>query len=107
MIDTRLRHPSSAVWGELVSFSDWFHQIITTNITFRLSDVKKVLVPLISGKKLSTQIVGSSSPKDDGETGAGNNQETFLSFHDGVDLQAKPSSWKETLNTYPVIHIQK
>ena len=105
MIDTRLRPPSSAVWGELVSLVIINYK--STNITFRLSDVKKVLVPLISGKKLSTQIVGSSSPKDEGETGAGNNQGTFLSFHDGVDLQAKPSSWKETLTIYPVIHIQK
>ena len=103
MIDMNSMLLFSAVSGEFLLMT----KVKLIQDSVRLSDVKKMLLPLISGRKLSTQIVGSSSPKEDSESGPGDNQETSLSFHDGEDLQAKPSSWKETLTIYPVIYIQK
>ena len=65
-----------------------------------------MLVPLISGKKLSTQIVGSSAP-DDASGGESDEKETVLNYHVGEQLQAKPNEWKQTLKVHPVIFIQK
>ena len=73
----------------------------------RLNDVKNMLLPLISERKLSTQIVGSSSPEEGGLTARPEPAETSLTFHSGGDLQAKPEEWKQSLNIHPVILIQK
>ena len=104
MIDTKFRLLFSAASGEwLGSVEIIFH----LKHIFSLNDVKKVLIPLISGRKLSTQIVGSSSPEEEGGTGGkSDGEEMFLTFHDDEDLQVKPASWKQNLKIHPVIHIQ-
>ena len=104
MIDMNSMLLFSAVSGEfLLMMKD---KLIQDSV--RLSDVKKVLLPLISGRKLSTQIVGSSSTSDNPEDEAvGDGEETVLRFHQGADLQVQPSLWKRNLNIHPEILIQK
>ena len=71
---------------------------------FRLEDIKKVLRPLVSGRKLSVQVVGSSEPSDDEVEN--DCKETNLSFHTGDNLLSKPDEWRKKLKIHPVLVIQ-
>ena len=67
-----------------------------------------MLSPMLSEKKLSVQVVGSSEPgegkeKDDND----DMKETVLKFHDGDNMVSHPDKWKMSLKLNPVLFITK
>jgi len=71
----------------------------------RLEEVKLVLLPLLSTRKLSVQVVGSSSPDPAQETITTDTKETKLKFHTGDKLVGEPDSWKKKLETHSYIFV--
>merc|ERR1719348_2171860 len=70
-----------------------------------LEEVKSVLLPLLSKRKLSVQVVGSSSPDPAQETITTDTKETNLKFHTGDKLVGEPDSWKKKMETHPYIFV--
>jgi len=70
-----------------------------------LNDVKSVLLPLLSTKKLSVQVVGSDNPDPAQETITTDTKETILKFHTGDKLVGDPCAWKKELKTYPFVFV--
>ena len=72
---------------------------------FRLNEVKSVLLPLLSTKKLSVQVVGSDNPDPAQETITTDTKETILNFHTGDKLVGDPQTWKKELKAYPFLFV--
>ena len=63
-----------------------------------------MLKPLISGRKLSVQVVGSNEPGE--EEDEDDSKETNLSFHSGDNLLSQPDEWRKKLKIHPVLMIR-
>jgi len=72
-----------------------------------LEDVKSVLLPLLSTRKLSVQVVGSANPDPAQETITMDTKETILKFHTGEKLVGEPATWKMKLDPHPYVFITK
>jgi len=70
-----------------------------------LEDVKSVLVPLLSTRKLSVQVVGSDNPDPAQETITMDTKETKLKYHTGEKLVVEPGTWKKELVTHPLVFV--
>ena len=67
--------------------------------------MKSVLLPLLSTKKLSVQVVGSDNPDPAQETMTTDTKETILKFHTGEKLVGDPGTWKKELKAHPYLFI--
>ena len=105
--DVTLEQEFNRNWSEIVGREYVFdraesHAAFLTDVG--LEDIKKVLRPLVSGRKLSVQVVGSSEPSDVEVEGDG--KETNISYHSGDDLLSQPDEWRKKLKIHPVLVIQ-
>merc|ERR1719483_1100654 len=70
-----------------------------------LEDIKTLLLPLLSTKKLSVHVVGSDNPIPAQETMTTDTKETIIKYHTGDQLVGEPYAWKKQLVTHPVLFI--
>ena len=66
-----------------------------------------MLSPMLSEKKLSVQVVGSSEPGEEKDKDDNDETETVLKFHDGDNMVSHPDKWKMSLKLNPVLFITK
>merc|ERR1712037_130941 len=72
-----------------------------------LEEVKAVLGPLLKERKISVQIVGSSSPDSAQETEDPDSEveELVLNYQAGEKFVSEPGTWKQSLETHPLHYI--
>merc|ERR1719189_688050 len=108
--DVTLEEEVSRNWGEVTSNEFLFNRSekeVEALGKVNLEQVKAVLQPLIQEKKLSVQVVGSSSPDaaqetEDPDSGV---EELVLKYQAGEKFISEPGAWKETLETHPLHYI--
>ena len=67
-----------------------------------------MLSPMLSEKKLSVQVVGSSEPGEEKDKNDNDDmKDTVLKFHDGDNMVSQPDKWKTSLKLNPVLFITK
>merc|ERR1712037_188987 len=72
-----------------------------------LEEVVAVLEPLLKERKISVQIVGSSSPDSAQETEDPDSEveELVLNYQAGEKFVSEPGTWKQSLETHPLHYI--
>jgi len=108
--DVTLEEEVSRNWQEIMSKEYVFNRNekeVAILAEIGLEDVKSVLLPLLSTKKLSVQVVGSDNPDPAQETIAMDTKETSLKYHTGDQLVGEPNTWKKQLVTHPILFITK
>ena len=80
---------------------------LTTQSFFSLQEVKAVLIPLITSKKLSVQVIGSENPNSAQKTVMSDNKEMNLKYHEGESLIGNSTAWKKNLLAYPYVYVTK
>merc|ERR1719430_2559330 len=108
--DVTLEEEVSRNWGEVTSNEFLFNRSekeVDALGKVNLDQVKAVLQPLIQEKKLSVQVVGSSSPDaaqetEDPDSGV---EELVLKYQAGEKFISEPGAWKETLETHSLHYI--
>eukprot|EP00092_Neocalanus_flemingeri_P030811 GFUD01033465.1.p1 GENE.GFUD01033465.1~~GFUD01033465.1.p1 ORF type:complete len:1104 (+),score=409.71 GFUD01033465.1:45-3356(+) len=106
--DVTLEEEVCRNWQEIMSKEYVFNRNereVAVLAEIGLEDVKSLLLPLLSTRKLSVQVVGSDNPDPAQETIAMDTKETVLKFHVGDQLVGQPNTWKEQLVTHPILFI--
>jgi len=106
--DVTLEEEVGRNWQEIMSKEYVFNRNekeVAILADIGLENVKSLLLPLLSTKKLSVQVVGSDNPDPAQETITMDIKETKLKFHEGDKLVGEPNSWKKQLTTHPVLFI--
>ena len=80
---------------------------LTNQSFFSLQEVKAVLIPLITSKKLSVQVIGSENPNSAQKTVMSDNKEMNLKYHEGESLIGNSTAWKKNLLAYPYVYVTK
>ena len=91
-------------WGIITDpFRSFLHISLTNS---RIDDLKKMLTPLLSKKKLSVQVVGTSEPGEKKkEEPSEKSKETKLKFYSGENFVSDPSVWRKSLKMNPLVFI--
>lgn len=108
--DVTLEEEVSRNWQEIISKEYVFDRndreaALLGDISIK--DVKSLLLPLISTRKLSVQVVGSDNPNSAQETVTSDENDSCLTYHTGDNLVGKPSVWKGKLVTHPYIFVNE
>jgi len=106
--DVTLEEETGRNWQEIMSKEYVFNRS-EREVAFLkeigLEEVKSALVPLLSTRKLSVQVIGSDNPDPAQETITTDTKDTMLRFHSGEQLVGDPSTWKKKLETHPLVFI--
>merc|ERR1711963_624146 len=108
--DVTLEEEVGRNWGEVTSNEFLFNRSekeVEALGKITLEEVKAVLEPLLIERKISVQIVGSSSPDAAQETEDPDCEveELVLKYQAGEKFVSEPGAWKQTLETYPLHYI--
>ena len=103
MTEQRSKHLSSMHWGKIYSLSNSNVQFEFTFI--RIDDLKKVLTPLLSERKLSVQVVGTSEPGEKRHESLEEKIGATLKFYNGENCVSDLSVWRKTLKMNPMLFI--
>ena len=63
------------------------------------------MIPLLSTRKLSVQVVGSDNPDPAQETITMDTKEAKLKYHTGEKLVGEPGTWKKELVAHPLVFV--
>merc|ERR1719348_2401002 len=108
--DVTLEEEVSRNWGEVTSNEFLFNRSekeVEALGKVTLEEVKAVLEPLLKERKITVQIVGSSSPDAAQETEDPDTEveELILNYQAGEKFISEPGAWKKSLETHPLHYI--
>jgi len=108
--DVTLEEEVGRNWGEVTSNEFLFNRSekeVEALGKVTLDEVKAVLEPLLKERKISVQIVGSSSPDAAQETEDPDAEveELVLNYQAGEKFISEPGAWKQSLETHPLHYI--